>query len=267
MEDDSVRCNILEDISSHIVNSHVDLATTFKQPKDRAGEGTVYDYACEALSLGILIIDFKDAIKEGDGDRILSIWKYLMLLFKASGRKKYAIEALTLLSQYFILLPPNLAEQLKWSRCVNSHGLPGHNISCDLCMEHINRLVKIAIKGLGANKSKKAIGRVAKAMGILSEVTKSFDSKVGIASPSEKHSDPKIAQDLKCLTEQLIDCNIINPQNQHTYNSLPNLKKNLIQTLEEENLKSWMVERLSMLLQPYLSAQNVSNISNDSQLY
>ena len=203
MEDDSVRCKILEDISSHIVNSHVDLTTTFKQPEDRTGEGTVYDYACEALSLGLLIMDFKDAIREGDGDRILSIRKYLMLLFKDSGRKNYAIEALTLLSQYSILLPPNLAEQLKWSRCVNCHGLPGHNISCDLCMEHINRLVKIAIEGLGANKSKKAIGRVAKAMGILSEVTKSFDSKVGIATPSGKHSDPKIAQDLRCLTENL----------------------------------------------------------------
>ena len=32
-------------------------------------------------------MDFKNAIREGDGDRILSIWKYLMLLFKASGRK------------------------------------------------------------------------------------------------------------------------------------------------------------------------------------
>ena len=74
MEDDSVRCKILEDISSHIVNSRVDLATTFKQPEDRAGEGTVYDYACEALSLGLLIMDYKGAIKEGDGDRILSIW-------------------------------------------------------------------------------------------------------------------------------------------------------------------------------------------------
>ena len=88
MEDDSVRYKILEDISSYIVNSHVDLATTFKQPEDRSGEGTVYDYACEALSLGLLIMDFKDTIREGDGDIILSIWKNLMLLFKASGRKK-----------------------------------------------------------------------------------------------------------------------------------------------------------------------------------
>ena len=57
---------------------------------------------------------------------------------------------------------------------------------------------------------------MARAMGILLEVTNCFDSKVGMATPSGKHSDPKIAQDLKCLTEYLIDCNIVNPQNQHT---------------------------------------------------
>ena len=98
MEDDNVRRKILEDISSHIVNTHIDLTTAFKQPQDKAGAGTVYDYACAI--------------------------------------KKYAIEALTLLSQYSIILPPNLAEQLKWSRFVNMHGRPGHNISCDLHMEH-----------------------------------------------------------------------------------------------------------------------------------
>lgn len=33
--------------------------------------GTTHDYVCEALSLGLLIMDFKDAIQEGDGDRVL----------------------------------------------------------------------------------------------------------------------------------------------------------------------------------------------------
>ena len=138
MEDDNVRRKILEDISSHIVDTHIDLTTAFKQPQDKAGAGTVYDYACEALGLGLLIMDFKDAVREGDGNRIMSLWKYLLLLFKASGRKNYAIEALTLLSQYSIILPPNLAEQLKWSRFVNMHGRPGHNISCDLHMEYLS---------------------------------------------------------------------------------------------------------------------------------
>ena len=69
------------------------------------------------------------------------------------------------------------------------HGLPGHNISFDLHMEHLNKLVKLSIEGLGANKSDKAIKRVAKAMGALSKTTESFDSEIGVASPSGKQSE------------------------------------------------------------------------------
>ena len=137
MVDDAARREILTDISTRVVEKFVDLATTFKKitPED---EGTVYDYECEVMSLGLLFMDFKDAIREGDGNRVLLIWKYLLLLFKASGRTHYSIEALTILTQYQIVLPPNLAEQLKWSRFVNTVGLPGHNISCDLQNEHLN---------------------------------------------------------------------------------------------------------------------------------
>ena len=94
-------------------------------------------------------MNFKDAVREGDGEHVLLLWKFMLLTFKATGRKNYALEALTLLSQYYILLPPNLAEQLKWSRFINVHGCPGHNISCDL-----NKVVKVAIEGLRANNPK-----------------------------------------------------------------------------------------------------------------
>ena len=47
------------------------------------------------------------------------------------------MEAFHLLAQYHIVLPPRLAEGVKWSRFVNTCGLPGHNISCDLHMEHL----------------------------------------------------------------------------------------------------------------------------------
>ena len=56
----------------------------------------------------------------------------MLLLFRATGRKNYAIEAFTLLSQYHITLPSNLAEQLKWSRFINVHGFPGP-ISAVIC--------------------------------------------------------------------------------------------------------------------------------------
>ncbi len=58
-------------------------------------------------------------------------------------------EAFILLAQCHITLPPNLCEQVKWSRFINVHGLAGHNVSADLHMEHLNKEVKVAVEGLG----------------------------------------------------------------------------------------------------------------------
>lgn len=157
------------------------------------------------VSLGLLYLDFKDAVREGDGERVLLDWKYLFLLFKASGRKNYAIEAITLLTQYHITLPPNLAEQLKWSRFINVHGLPGHNISCDLHMEHINRLVKVSIEGLGANKSEKAITRVGRAVGVLASAIHTYDEELGVPVPSGEHSEKAKYKDIDTITMLLLE--------------------------------------------------------------
>lgn len=152
MLDDTERRQILMDTAKQIVEDNVDLSITFSSD-GASGSATssadsVYAYACEVLNLGLFYFKFRDGIKYEDGERLLIIWKYLLLLFKASGQTNYAIEALTLLTQYYLILPPRLAEQLKWSRFINMHGLPGRNVSCDLHMEHLNREVKTAIKGL-----------------------------------------------------------------------------------------------------------------------
>ena len=112
---------------------------------------SVYEYARETLSLGLLYAEFSDAIREGDGNRIIRCWKYFLLIFKAARRKNYAIEAFTLLAQEKFLLSPRQSLQLKWSRTINTHGLPGKNIPCDLYMEHLNRESKSALSGLGSN--------------------------------------------------------------------------------------------------------------------
>ena len=245
MQDDEVRRKILNDIALHVVNQHVDLAIVFKDPSSKETPGTAYDYACEVLTLGLFIMNFKDAVREGDGEHVLLLWKFM---FKATGRKNYALEALTLLSQHYILLPPNLAEQLKWSRFINIHGCPGHNISCDLHMEHINKVVKVAIEGLGANKSEKSIKRVAKAIGVLSETTESFDFEVGLVAPSGKHSDQAVLMDLNIIIQQLQECDTFNWQSKTQFASFITLKKNVVQTLDEKKVKEWMIVHFSKII-------------------
>ena len=76
-------------------------------------------------------------------------------------------------------------------------------------MEHLNRLIKTAIEGLGANKSKKAITRAGKAVGSLCSVLDSFDREADVPTPSGKHSEESRQKDLNKIVEQLLLQNYI----------------------------------------------------------
>ena len=105
-------------------------------------------YTHEVMSRGLLLMEFNDAIWEGDGTRILCWWRYFLLLFKASAHTNYSVEAFMLLAQYEYMLSPRMAMQLKWSRTVNVHGHWGKNVAGDLHMEHLNHECKDAFNGL-----------------------------------------------------------------------------------------------------------------------
>lgn len=138
------------------------------------------------MSLGVFFLNYKDAIREGDGERLLVLWKYLLPLFKVSDRRNYSIEVLRMLYSYYFTLSMHEKQQLLWSRFINVQGLRGHNIAGDLHMEHLNHICKQAIKGIGANKTEESIIRIGKALGPLAEVTANYDRNV--LNPSNRLS-------------------------------------------------------------------------------
>lgn len=130
------RCQILMLGLREIVKRFVDLDLTFGEHvvvRPRKEKDLVNEYACDLLSLGLLLMEFNDGVREGDGNRILRCWRYFLLLFKASNRTNYSIEAFTLLAQYEYLFSPRMAMQLKWSRTINVHGRPG-KIAYSVCI-------------------------------------------------------------------------------------------------------------------------------------
>ena len=150
----------------------------------------VHTYSKCLLSIGCFMLEFKDAIREGDGNRILHCWHYLLPIFHDSGRTNYCNEAFHMLCQYFYDLPPLQAAQLIWSRCINTHGVRGRNISFDLHLEHLNRLCKESIKGLQVNKTKEAIVRNSKALGTLEPLLAQFDNDNNVSQPNGAHQSP-----------------------------------------------------------------------------
>lgn len=59
---------------------------------DADGEIHVLLYAREVLTLGLFYMEFHDAIREGDGERIIRCWRYLLLLFNVSHCTNYSVE-------------------------------------------------------------------------------------------------------------------------------------------------------------------------------
>ena len=140
MDGRGLRKSALMDVASAIIDKHIDLATMFSgrphesddvnvQDSSDSGEsigdgdggregnggsdghvGSIYECCREVLSLGLFYLYFKDSVREGDGTRVMVAWKYFMVIFKATKHKNYALEALTMLTQYFVVLPPNLAD-------------------------------------------------------------------------------------------------------------------------------------------------------------
>ena len=110
---------------------------------------SVLSYANEIFSLGLFLLEYIDAIKEGDGDRIHRCWKYMLLLFRVSNKVKYSLKAYNLLAHYHYLYSERMCRQLLWSRTINVHGKPGKIIPMDLHMEHLNRDLKIVVSHLG----------------------------------------------------------------------------------------------------------------------
>ena len=186
--------HLVREVVKNYINLHL-----IGEPNCSTGDG-ILDYSQEVLTLSLLYAEFDDAIREGDG----GCWKFL-LFYKASNRTNYTVEALNLLAQFYILLPPRLAQQLAWSRFINTHGTQGGNIPMDLHMEHLNRTCKTAVAHLGANLSPKAIVRIGKCIGPLTNLCSSFDLSTGVTCRSGAHSDADSNADIAKIVSELIE--------------------------------------------------------------
>ena len=192
--------------SEKLVDTLVDMTFLKEEASKGPTTGTrqttkdgVYAYACGVLTKGLFLVELIDGIREGDGNRIIRCWHYLMMMFK---RKNYAIEAFTLLMQYDFLFTPRMAAQLKWNRTVNVHGQPGKNISSDLHMEHLNRDAKMSISGMGSNVTEDSIKHVGRAMKPLGAATLAFDEQYSVPSSPE---DIQPGQDMDKVVQQIFN--------------------------------------------------------------
>ena len=198
-------------------------------------------YGMQVLTLMLLWHGFNDAVHEGDGDRIMTYWKFFALVFKATKHHNYFKEALVLQLQYCFLLSKREAEQLKWSRFVNTKGRQGCNVSCDLHIEHLNRRLKDMITGL--HFSNNSIDRAAKSIGIVHQICESFEQELVNYSESGQHKRASFIKECRLMYEVLIEQKIFEEHNGRSYSSFKNIK-GLLQQCPKKKLLPYIIKRL-----------------------
>lgn len=119
-------CRTRHEQTSHSL--FVEAETGEDQSKAKKPGDNIFDYGCLHLSLGLLIQDAEDAVEEGNGDRLIRVWKFLTFLYHLNGANKYALAGLRVQASMLGLLTPKDAHRFKWNRFAGLQEGPGRRI-------------------------------------------------------------------------------------------------------------------------------------------
>ena len=213
----------------------------------------VFNYCTARLNLGLLIRNADDAVKEGDGERIIRCWKLFMLFYKAFGHHKYAYAAFSLQSKVSAIFTQAQAEQLVWNRTVNRKGGRGKNISCDLRLEQLNCTTKELLYNLGVNLEEASAKRESLAVGFLEKMLERAQEESHTTSPSGHHKAKKKEDDMKQLVQNLVSKRIFEFTNGRKNEQFKDFNRNILAKLDASSLSSWLSDHLKQLSKKYPS--------------
>ena len=228
------------ELASAVINQYVRI---LPEAKPTAHNDQVLNYACEVLSLGLLWLNYLDAVREGDGNRVMAMWKFLLIFFKKTGRRQYAKEAAIMLIQYHFLLSDRKAAELKYSRFVNTQGREGCNMPCDLFMEHLNRRLKGVIRHMGSNIQPPTLVKAARSIGLVDDICRAFEQETAaVKEDTGKHSKPSSSKDYQRILTQLIESKAFSAISGRK--CAISLDHCLLDSFNKDEICEWLTERI-----------------------
>ena len=230
---------------------HFPLSISDVFPREHASESVralvpdgVFSYASAVLNDGLLLLEFKDAIREGDGPRILRCWKVLLMYFHFARHKNYQLEAFQLLAEINAAASPRIASQLTWSRCVNVKGGKGKNIPLDLHMEHLNRTIKDYVATLGANVAEQSILQCGRSLKGLIETCSNLDEQLGISPFSTSHNKANTSNDEKAIIKELTETSrVFNYVPGRNHKSFKSIRPSIAEHIDMTKLLQWIQKK------------------------
>jgi len=217
--------------------------SAFLGGNDNSSSDKVFNYTRTLCHYGSLMLEFRDAWAEGDGERVLRCWLLFLPHFRASGRRKYVLEAFRLRLQTNVVLSPNLAHQVQWNRFVNTKGGLGRNIPCDLYNEHMNKWIKLIIQNMGPNLTETALQRAVHCLAPLHDICERFDRESSVPVTTTAHSSKSDEADVKKVAAVVLQHNLITHGGCRVHKSFPKIPLNPLHNWDLTSTLKWIKDK------------------------
>lgn len=226
-------------------------------PEKEECDDHLFNYHRSKLAFGLIMFEFNDAIKEGDGERLFELYKVCLLLFKGNKKNKYAYAVLLYLVKIVAILSEKDAHMLKWNRFFNKHGTRAGNIPLDLRMEQMNKIVKSMWRSLGANLNESSAARLANTVDEMECILNAVDKDCEIGSSPGHRSNGNREAAVQQITKDLVKIDAFTYQKGRPgHPSFPKFPVSLLKGLNFRDLHSWMKE----LIQTWEPLYNLNKI-------
>ena len=118
----------------------------------------------------------------------------------------------------------------------NVSGKAGGNIPLDLRMEHLNKLLKTALKQLGSNISEDAAQRIARALTGLERLISNVDTDCNLTGKRGYHNAKQLKETVIQITQDLLSEEAFDCKPGRKYQCFKNFKSDL---LDHREFFSW----------------------------
>ncbi|XP_013382166.1 uncharacterized protein LOC106152931 [Lingula anatina] len=204
-------------------------------------EDHIFNYGCVFITLGLMLRNSDDAVKEGDGERIISMWKFFLPIWKNEGSTKYALSALELFLTLYGRLTEQAAHRLIWNRTINKKGGKGKRISRDFYIENLNLVLKDSFKHLGVNINEKTAVLESQALYGIDIILNSQNQDLGLKKPSGYHKRVRSELDFKIVLNEVVrKCDMFNVVVGREFHSFPSFNRSILHGLDHTGFIKWM---------------------------
>ncbi|KAJ7602042.1 hypothetical protein DFH06DRAFT_1351727 [Mycena polygramma] len=152
---------------------------------------------------------FERGVAFADAGVVFRVLKYWAFSFRGAGLHNYARECIEILLQWKYELSPEMQAAKEQAWFFNRFGLRGRNIASDLYLEQNNFWVKRVniAKGSGVT-IKYIIEKGSAPVEAFREVSHKFARTFGFADRARRHKEVDVGQDLRLLTETILDAQL-----------------------------------------------------------